>query len=362
MNQGRFCFAFLLWLLLITLVADAASLRWKKILDGVHVWCITPDPEGPFIYLGTVNEGILVTEDRGRSWSKRNNGIPLPGTIVNIAIDPQNAAILYAIRNGDLYKSTDRGLSWAMIKKSVSMGLIINPKNPDIIYAGEYKSEDGGRSWEKYFDGVDGSFPPYRIAIDPKEENTIYVVTFSARAFKSEDGGRSWKRIKVEGEEELYQIVVSPIRDGVLYACGKKGVYKSEDGGERWNLMEGGLPKGASGDFILIDPVDPRIIYVGLRGEGIFRSVDEGESWEPLGEGFQSVGVAGLAISKWDPNYLYASGGGSVWRLELAPRRLFHLVSPLGKLLYMWGGIKMDKGLKSFKKRGEEVWFRDTSS
>ena len=350
MNRRGFCFAFLLWALFIIPVADAASLRWKKILDGVHVWCIAPDPKGPLIYLGTVNEGILVTEDRGRSWPKRNNGIPLPGTIVNIAIDPQNTAILYAIRNGDLYKSTDRGLSWAMIKKDVSIGLAINPENPDIIYAGKYKSEDGGRSWEIYFDGIDGPFPPYQIAVDP-EEDAIYVVTLSARAFKSEDGGKSWRRIKVEGEEGLYQIVVSPIREGLLYACGRRGIYKSEDGGERWSLMGRGLPKGASGDFILIDPVDPRMIYAGLRGEGIFRSADEGESWEPLGEGFQSVGVVGLAISECDPNYLYAAGGVSVWRLELPPRRPFHSVSPLSKLLYMWGGIKMDKGLNPSKRR-----------
>src|SRR5665647_1657370 len=59
------------------------------------------------------------------------------------------------------------------------------------------------------------------------------------------------------------------------------------------------------------DPAQPNIIYAGTAGQGIFRSLDRGFSWTPVGAGLASPYVNDLMV---DPsngaNLLAATGRG----------------------------------------------------
>src|SRR5215212_6724655 len=119
-----------------------------------------------------------------------------PGTMSGriSAIDgvAQDGKTIYVgTAGGGIWKSTNAGASFKPIfdKYCMSIGAIaIDQKNPKIVYAGTgesnmrntvsigngmYKSTDGGDNWVKI--GLDSTEHISRIAIDPKNPNTIYV-------------------------------------------------------------------------------------------------------------------------------------------------------------------------------------------
>jgi photosystem II stability/assembly factor-like uncharacterized protein len=76
------------------------------------------------------------------------------------------------------------------------------------------------------------------------------------------------------------------------------GLFRSEDAGEHWQPVAGfndhpmrtkwilnGTPDGEFLHSILVDPRDPRHLYIGISVGGVFESGDGGATWAPLNEG-----------------------------------------------------------------------------
>jgi len=321
---------------------------WEKVLDNTRVECIAADPSSSAIFIGTVNKGLYKSLDRGERWRRIDRGIHPMAWIYSIAVNPHDPRVIYTATEGGVYRSEDGGKSWVKTgMNTTAFTVVINPENPNIIYAGHCKSENGGKRWGAMKSLVEMGEYPYRMVIDPKHPELLYAVMISGRGFKSTDSGESWRRIV---RDKVWYVTINPVHTSTLYLCGEKKVYKSEEMGERWELKNEGLPDG-SVDYLLVDPIDPHVLYVGLRKIGIFQSKDEGGSWHPLGRGFSDESlISGLTINPSDPNHLYVSTHGGVWRLKLSPRKPFRSLSPLGKLFGIWGGIKMDKGLNPLKR------------
>jgi photosystem II stability/assembly factor-like uncharacterized protein len=109
-----------------------------------------------------------------------------------------------------------------------------------------------------------------------------------------------------------------------LYAAGGEAVTVVEDG-----KVETGL-EGHGARCLAADPTDPETLYVGTSNEGLFTSVDGGNSWEGL-SGIEYPRVTAVAVSPvngavyagTEPSALFVSrdGGGS-WRELEEMRRL----------------------------------------
>jgi photosystem II stability/assembly factor-like uncharacterized protein len=70
--------------------------------------------------------------------------------------------------------------------------LAVAPSRPDTLYAatnaGLARSEDGGKTWRlRPAEGL------HRIAVDPKDADTVYAGTRSAGVLRSTDGGATWQ-------------------------------------------------------------------------------------------------------------------------------------------------------------------------
>ena len=174
-----------------------------------------------------------------------------------------------------LYKSIDGGNSWNKIGFENSeriANIIVNPKNSDEIIVGVlgalwsdskergvYKSDDGGISWNKIL-YINESTGCADLVIDPKNPNIIYASMWEFRRtgwsfnsggensalYKSEDGGKNWKKIHngfPEGKLGRLAIAVANSNPEVLYTVIEaekdehKGLYKSIDGGDTWKQM-----------------------------------------------------------------------------------------------------------------------------
>jgi hypothetical protein len=60
--------------------------------------------------------------------------------------------IIYAVNTTDLlrpalFKSDDRGESWSQSALPASGRLAVNPNDANVVYMGNYKSTDGGKTW-----------------------------------------------------------------------------------------------------------------------------------------------------------------------------------------------------------------------
>ncbi|HSR50320.1 MAG TPA: hypothetical protein VLV83_05790, partial [Acidobacteriota bacterium] len=142
-------------------------------------------------------------------------------------------------------------------------------------------------------------------------------------------------------------LLVHPDDDQQLWAAGVSGgVWKSDNGGASWRVQDDFLPNIAV-NTLAMDPDNPDIIYAGtgegyfreiirgtglpLRGRGIFKTLDGGDSWSRLestdNDDFNWVND--LAISVSDPKRIYAGtrtgvwqsrDGGQSWTRSLDPR------------------------------------------
>jgi hypothetical protein len=55
--------------------------------------------------------------------------------------------------------------------------------------------------------------------------------------------------------------------------------------------------EGSGAQCISVDPHDPNRIYVGTFDDGVYRSLDAGDTWEQVGEGIPHTRVLSISIS-----------------------------------------------------------------
>jgi len=127
-------------------------------------------------------------------------------------------------------------------------------------------------------------------------------------------------------------MIIDPDQPSVMYAGGVSGgIWKSEMSGSRWKPIGDELMNIAVNSLVM-HPVDHRTLYAGtgegyfreevrgtslpLRGNGIFRTTDAGETWTQLASTANADFhfVNDLVISTHDPSRIYAATRTGVWR------------------------------------------------
>jgi photosystem II stability/assembly factor-like uncharacterized protein len=123
---------------------------------------ITVHPSRPeTIYIGTNNYGVMVSHDSGKSFLPTNAGFSgrFANTIVSDRERPNRiyaATINTATGGGFLFASNDNGESWRpsmrnMPQRLITYSILQDTQNPEVIYLGTnlgiYRSVDRGASW-----------------------------------------------------------------------------------------------------------------------------------------------------------------------------------------------------------------------
>jgi len=111
---------------------------------------------GNVILIGTENDGIFRSDDRGETWRQTNNGLR-PDPIYTVTFHPHDPDIAFAGGwESGVYKTINGGASWVRhtrgFENTTVMTLAVDPLNPDILFAGMYrgglyKSSNGGTVW-----------------------------------------------------------------------------------------------------------------------------------------------------------------------------------------------------------------------
>lgn len=163
------------------------------------------------------------------------------------------------------------------------------------------------------------------IAVDTINKGTFYVGCASGGIFKTTNSGNDW--IPVFDDQPylaIGDIVINPKDPKVIYAgTGDPnisaypflgdGVYKSLDAGETWKNM--GLQKESIVSKLLIDPSDTSIVYAATMGKpmennnyrGLYKSTDGGKNWQQILFVSDSSGVIDMMLGINNPKVIYAS-------------------------------------------------------
>ena len=205
------------------------------------------------IWLGSASGGLWKSTSGGigqNAWTFVPTGYPVRG-VSCIVINPNNPAIMY-IGTGESYshgtsvnglitrptrgsvgigilKSTDGGISWSITGLNFTITqartvnrILINPNNPNMLYAGAsngiYRSLDAGITWTK----VSAASNIKDLELKPNDPTTVYAVSansfykstnsgFVSSSVPSDDSVRNLPPpfFSVQAQSDLYRYTVS---------------------------------------------------------------------------------------------------------------------------------------------------------
>ena len=241
---------------------------WKSLFDkeatlSIGSFGVAPSNQN-IIYLGTgeanifraslPGAGVYKTMDGGKTW--KLTGLENTGTISRVIVHPTNADIAYVASTGNewsyggdkgLFMTSDGGKTWKKLIKEGTSGvidLVMDPTNPNILYASEWnrvrlrwsdptpqdndfiwKTTDGGKTWKKLTNGLPQTQFTGRVGIALSRSNPKVLYAYV--------DNHTPKREPKAGELDPYGRPIQVIPFGVQ-------VYRSDDAGETFRKSEHG--------------------------------------------------------------------------------------------------------------------------
>ena len=163
------------------------------------------------------------------------------------------------------------------------------------------------------------------LAVVESDPYVIYAASATGGLWKSTDNAVTFTPLfEHESVHSIGAIAVHPGDPSIVWVgTGERanrqssswgdGIYKSVDEGERWTHM--GLRDTHHIGRIALHPSDPNVVYVAALGHlwgpnaerGLFKSMDGGATWNNILFIDEDTGVVDVAVDPTDPDILYAA-------------------------------------------------------
>ncbi len=308
--------------------------KWQFIgpeLMSGRVTDIAAAADEPFtFYVATASGGVWKTTNEGTTWTPVFDDAP-SGSVGTIAVGPVPQKTVWV------------GLGEANIFRSSMAG------------TGVYRSDDGGTTWQHC--GLADTGHIGRIVVDPEDPDTVYVAASGHQyrpnpergIFKTVDGGQSWTKVLfLANHIGAIDLIISPDDRQTLYAAmwnrtrrpwsdpvagPDDGIFKSVDGGNTWQPLTAGLPDSSSTGRIglAISPADPDVVYAVIDNHEIARQPEENER--------DNYGRQRQAVKKGAEVYR-SSDRGLTWQLaSVDDRQMSRVFATYG---WVFGQIRVD--------------------
>ena len=206
-----------------------------------------------------------------------------------------------------------------------------SPVDPNRIYASQtsgwfgqiiQRSDDGGKTWHQ--PGTPPGEPTTTPEGMPKGESNKFVYDTSPETGKPLTTHQWYDGTQHPWEfKRVWHLEPSLTDPDTVYAgVEDAALFRSTDGGKTWHELAGlrghgtgrKWPPGAGGmglHTIMLDPTNPKRIFIAISAAGAFRTDDGGKTWKPINRGLKSQYIP-------DPN---AEVGFCVHRIAHAPAR-----------------------------------------
>src|SRR5262245_9727616 len=262
-------------------------------------------------------------------------GAPAPAQPVNASKDP--------LLSGFAFRSIGPATMGGRVDDIE--GAIDDPLTVWVGFAtgGLWKTTNGGRTWTSMFDEMPAPSVG-DIAIAPSDSRVVYVgmgepnnrqsSTIGNGVYATRDGGRTWAHLGLEDTQSIGRVAVHPKDPNTVYVAAvghlfgpneERGLYKSVDGGKTWTKSKY-IDADTGFTDVAIDPLNPNNVYAasyqrrrtwwGFNGggpnSGLWKSIDAGKTWTKIqGAGWPEpkdniIGRIGIDIHRAKPSTIYA--------------------------------------------------------
>jgi photosystem II stability/assembly factor-like uncharacterized protein len=267
-----------------------------------------------------------------------NHDSPQPGDILVMVGTKKGTFLFWSDSDRRSWQRSHHHLGWSAHALSYDPrhGSIYAATNSAVFGTLVQRSDDGGRTWEHFNQGLDFGVEEKRRVREvwqvqpghPDQPDVVWAGSREAGLFRSADRGRTWQGVSslnnhptadtwMEGGGGLilHTILPDPADARRIYACvSAGGGYRSDDGGETWQPIN----RGVRADFLpdtypetgqcvhkmVVHPTRPDVLFQQNHC-GVYRSDDRGESWVDISEGLPSRFGFPMAIHPHDPHTIY---------------------------------------------------------
>jgi len=265
----------------------------------------------------SAGDGMYRSTDAGKTWTYL--GMGESQFIGDIEIHPTNPDVVWIAAMGKLFggagntergvfKTTDGGVTWKKVlyrdENTGAVDIALDPNNARVLYAGmwqayrnEYemssggegsglfKSTDGGESWTEITSNPGlpkGLIGKVGVSVSAVNSEKVFAIIENARGgglFSSNDAGETWTRVSADRnlrQRAWYysKVITDPQNEDVLYVL-NVGFWKSIDGGKTFSRIR--TPHGDHHD-LWIDSNNPERMIIGDDGGGQV-SYNGGKGW-----------------------------------------------------------------------------------
>jgi photosystem II stability/assembly factor-like uncharacterized protein len=320
----------------------AAGFRLYRTNDAGATWSLKSAPSGLYNDVIGVDPGdasiVYVTGvEFYRSTDAGGTFTQLPGPHVDqhaFAADPAVPGIIYALNDGGIYRSPDRGTTWSFIGGGIAnvefYDIAVAPTDASLVIGGTQdngtlKHTGAGTVWDEILDG-DGA----TVAIDPANAQILYGMhQFPDSISRSTDGGANFHPFAAglpppnEACRNLHFQIHPTTPTTLLASCISLWRITSPDG--TWSVIftpdSGGIVRSA---------VDPSVnLYYAGSNIGRLYAGPGGASWQQVFVHPSSAGISDIRVDPDNFAIVYVtfggSGAGRVYRLtrsSAAPRSM----------------------------------------
>ncbi|MFC7550599.1 WD40/YVTN/BNR-like repeat-containing protein [Plantactinospora sp. GCM10030261] len=253
-----------------------------------RVWQLAPgaaDQPG-LVYAGTEPSALFRSTDGGGTFDlvrslwdhphRKQWGAGFGGQAIHTVLPhPTDAArVLVAMSTGGVYRTTDGGASWTAGNTGIRAYFL-----PD--------------EWPEFGQCV------HKVARDGSDPERLYAQNHHG-VYRSDDDGGTWSSIAAGLPSDFgFPMVAHPRRPGVIYTFPlvadserfpvdrRCRVFRSVDAGDTWEPLSRGLPSdpfypAVLRDAMCVDDASSTGVYFGTRSGEVYASRDEGDSWSPV--------------------------------------------------------------------------------
>lgn len=226
-----------------------------------------------------------------------------------IGVIPGGSGRIYLATHHGLFAIAPDGTATQISPdKNDYMGFTTHPTNRLQLYAsghpagggnlGFLSSKNGGLTWSKLSNGVDGPVDFHQMDVNKTNPDIIFGIHNGLQI--SNDGGRSWSKIG-KAPTGLIDFAVSALDEDTLYAATREGLLISKNRGRSWKAAN-----SARRPATTVYVTSTGKVYAYIFGMGFVWAREPALAWQPLNDGLTGVYAIHVAADPSDENKLYS--------------------------------------------------------
>ena len=334
---------------------DGAHWMKNNSVDVGQFYAINIDHERPYnVYGGLQDNGVWKgahnAKDDERWQSTGHNAWTsiMGGDGMQVQIDRRDSNVVYTgFQFGNYYRLHLATRERKALQPKHTLGespyrfnwqtpILLSEHNQDIVYFGGnklHRSLNQGDDWTTISEDLTQGGKPGNVAYgtlttlaeSPFQFGYLYTGSDDGLVYKTTNGGAQWTLISQAFPKDLWvsRVVASAHQKDRVYVTlnGYRWddftpyVYVSDDGGNHWTSLAGNLPHSPI-NVVREDPVNENVLYLG-NDQGVWVSLDRGQSWHPFVEGLTNVAVHDLVVQPEEKHLLVGTHGRSIYKANI---------------------------------------------